>query len=290
MYQDILRIIHSSADMNFEDAASRLQNCIDADTNFLETLRQIETIPESIAHDSTEEKLFSKASDAALARAFRELGLNATVLRARGDSADVIAESPIYGYSLVADAKAFRLSRTAKNQKDYKVGALSRWRQESDFAVLCAPYFHYPMQTSQIFAQALRDNVCLFSWEHLIFLIEQGTRETARLNLSVIWNFCETYSHEVLCSDMSKCFLLKLSECVISVAEKTPLELATSFHTQISTIVARSALEKEFWTNEVEEIKTYSRERAISELIEEKKIFQKIGQIDRFIRGLQYGQ
>ena len=33
-------------------------------------------------------------------------------------------------YSLVADAKAFRLSRTAKNQKDFKVQAMDglAWR------------------------------------------------------------------------------------------------------------------------------------------------------------------
>ncbi len=290
MYKDILRIIHSSAAMSFEDAASCLQNCIDADADFLATLRQIEMIPESIEHDSTEEKLFSKASDAVLARAFRELGLNATVLKARGDSADVMAESPTYGYSLVADAKAFRLSRTARNQKDYKVAALSGWRQESDYAVLCAPYFHYPMQTSQIFAQALRENVCLFSWEHLIFLLEQGIRETAQLNLSVIWNFCETYSHEVLCSDMNKCFLPKFDECVASAAGKTLPELTTAFHTQILEIAARGALEKAFWDNKVKDIKAYSKKRAICELIEEKKIPQKIEQIDRFIRGLQYGQ
>ena len=66
------------------------------------------------------EKLFSKASDAVLSRAFREIGLKSTVLKERGDSADVLAESLFHGYTLVADAKAFRMSRTAKNQKDFK--------------------------------------------------------------------------------------------------------------------------------------------------------------------------
>ena len=64
-----------------------------------------------------------------LARAFRELGLKSTVLRERSDSADVIAESKFHCYTLVADAKSFRLSRTAKNQKDFKVTALSNWSE-----------------------------------------------------------------------------------------------------------------------------------------------------------------
>ena len=54
---------------------------------------------ESIAHDSTEEKLFAKASDAALSRAFRELGLKSLSLKERAGSADVLAKSPIYGDS-----------------------------------------------------------------------------------------------------------------------------------------------------------------------------------------------
>ena len=92
------------------------------------------------------------------------------------DSADVLAESPIHGYTLVADAKAFRMSRTAKNQKDFKVTALSSWRNDNDFAVLCAPYFQYPSKSSQIYAQALEKNVCLLSWEHFIFLINNQVK------------------------------------------------------------------------------------------------------------------
>lgn len=181
MYQDILNIIGTSANQEFDTVSARLQNCVNTDTDFLATLQEIGTIPEFIAHDSTAEKLFSKASDAVLARAFREIGLKSKVLTARGDSADVIAESPIFGYVLVADAKAFRLSRTAKNQKDFKVAALSSWRQDADYAVLCAPYFHYPSQSNQIYAQALQNNVCLLSWEHLIFLVQHKIRENRTL-------------------------------------------------------------------------------------------------------------
>lgn len=168
MYTDILGAISNAASMNFEDASALLENCVNEDATFVETLKQIGTIPEIFEHDSTEEKLFSKASDAVLSRAFREIGLKSTVLKERGDSADVLAESPIHGYTLVADAKAFRMSRTAKNQKDFKVVALSGWRKDSEYAVLCSPYFQYPSRSSQIYAQAIEHNVCLFSWEHLI--------------------------------------------------------------------------------------------------------------------------
>ncbi len=196
MFTDILANIRTTADVSFEQASLLIEQCVNNDDDFLETLKQIGTIPEFIEHDSTAEKLFSKASDAVLARAFRELGLRATVLKERGDSADVQAESIIHGYTLVADAKAFRMSRTAKNQKDFKVVALSGWRKDADYAVLCCPYFQYPTKTSQIYAQALTHNVCLFSWEHLIFLIENGIKESEMLSLASLWGFCNSYSHQ----------------------------------------------------------------------------------------------
>ena len=44
-----------------------------------------------------------------LARCFRMLGLKSKSVNERADSADVIAESVHYKYSLVADAKCFRI-------------------------------------------------------------------------------------------------------------------------------------------------------------------------------------
>ena len=119
-----------------------------------------------------EEKIFLKLSDIVLSKAFRYIGFNSCVLKERGNSADVYAESKKHKYSLVIDAKSFRMSRTAKNQKDFKISALSKWRGNEDYSVLCSPYFQYPINRSQIYSQSLEHNVCLLSWEHLIFLIE----------------------------------------------------------------------------------------------------------------------
>lgn len=287
MYTDILGAISDAASMNFEDASALLENCVNQDTTFIETLKQIGTIPESLAHDSTEEKLFSKTSDAVLSRAFREIGLKSTVLKERGDSADVLVESPIYGYTLVADAKAFRMSRTAKNQKDFKVVALSGWRKDSEYAVLCSPYFQYPSKSSQIYSQAIDHNVCLLSWEHLIFLIENGIKETTDFSFSPLWAFCDTYSHEVLHSDMKKCFISQFNATLLKLIELSNELLVNQLKRQIVTISERGNQEKLFWQEEIKKIECYSREEAISELIKAKKIHEKIVQIDTYIKGLQ---
>lgn len=282
----MVKYICEEADNDFEEASKKISRYIDNESNFIDILKQIGTIPESIEHDSTVEKLFSKASDAVLSRAFREIGLRSTVLRSRADSADVQAQSTFHGYTLVADAKAFRMSRTAKNQKDFKVVALSGWRNGSEYAVLCAPYFQYPSNSSQIYAQAIQHNVCLLSWEHLIFLIENNIKESSNLSFAKLWGFCDTYSSEVSCADSKKSFIAKFN---ISISELLTIpheNFALTLSRQREAIRERGEKEKKFWEEEIKNIQQYSRETAINELIKSKKITEKIAQIDVYIRGL----
>ena len=287
MFNKILSIIHNYRAADFDDNTMLLERCINNDADFTGTLRQIGIIPESIAHDSTEEKLFSKASDLMLSRAFRELGLKSAVIKSRADSADVIAESMWHGYTLVSDAKAFRLSRTAKNQKDFKVSALSAWRKDNDYAVLCSPYFQYPAKSSQIYSQALANNVCLISWEHLIFMIEHGVKETQKLNLSDIWNFSSDFSHKVLVSDMKRNFLHEFTSFLVKLLGTDISSFMASLNTQILAMTERSKVVKSFWLGRIEQIKHYSREQAVNELIRTLRIHEKITQIDEYIHGLQ---
>jgi type II restriction enzyme len=125
MFEKLIMHIFDVANLSFGEATDSLVAFIDDLDDIVSVLEQIGTIPEAIVHDSTEEKLFAKASDIVLSNVFRKIGLKSTVIKERLDSADVQAESLLYGYTLVADAKAFRMSRTAKNQKDFKVSTLS---------------------------------------------------------------------------------------------------------------------------------------------------------------------
>src|SRR6267154_2997957 len=102
------------------ELASEVQR--DGVTALIDHLRLCGSIPEQYGHDTSEEKLYSKYTDALLAAAYRYIGLTSVVLDERADAADVEAVGA--GYSLVADAKVLRLSRTAKNQKDFKIDAM----------------------------------------------------------------------------------------------------------------------------------------------------------------------
>ena len=289
MFAELLEKITSTASMGFGASTDLLIEYVNSTEGFMDILEQIGTIPESITHDSTEEKLFSKASDAVLARAFREIGLKSTVIRERSDSADVLVESPAFSYTMVADAKAFRMSRTAKNQKDFKVVALSGWRKDADYAVLCAPYFHYPNAQSQIYSQSVEHNVCLLSWEHLVFLVKNEVKESARLNFADIWNFGEYYSHKVLVADRKRCFLSPFTDKLISITGCDPNDFSGVLDGHIAAMRGRGETEKEYWKNERARISSYTRRQAVDELIKAKKIEEKISRIEQFMKGLPNG-
>lgn len=103
-------------------------------TALIDHLRLCGSIPEHYGHDTSEEKLYSKYTDALLAATFRHVGLTSLVLSQRADAADVEAVGA--NYSLIADAKAFRLSRTAKNQKDFKIEAMHAWKHGKPHAMV----------------------------------------------------------------------------------------------------------------------------------------------------------
>lgn len=252
-------------------------------------VKEIGTIPECIKASSSEEKLFSKSSDVILARCFRMLGLKSKAIAERDDSADIIAESLFHKYSLVADAKCFRMSRTAKNQKDFKVAALSNWRGgENEYAVLVSPYFQYPKAESQIYKTALDNNVCLFAWEHISILLNYNIVENENFSLESIWNSSLRLVRDSKLSyeNAKCCFLPQINTFV---AKKIGIEISKFLkilNEQKLVIVKRGSYEIAYCENKIETIKKYTHEQAISELIKETKLEEKISVINTYLSNL----
>ncbi len=160
---------------NFGAAVDRLENKIAGEINaagvppLLNHLRLCGAIPERYGRDSSEEKLYSKYTDIVIHRAFTAIGLSSNVLSERADSADVECACPEYEF--VADAKAFRLSRTAKNQKDFKVQAMDSWKRGRPYATVVCPAYQLPSRASQIYQQAASRNVFVSTYTHLCALV-----------------------------------------------------------------------------------------------------------------------
>ena len=147
-------------------------------------LRLCGAIPECYGPDTSEEKLYSKYTDAVIHEAYAAMGFTSVVLTERADVADV--ECVTDDYSFVADAKAFRLSRTAKNQKDFKVQAMHGWKHGKPYAMVVCPVYQLPSRTSQIYQQAADMSVCIATYTHLAVLVRYAQESTQSNTLGLV--------------------------------------------------------------------------------------------------------
>lgn len=284
-FEELKIELSDCSSLSFPDATQRLQERIYAldRAHTIQLVSQIGSIPEDIGHDSTEEKLYAKVSDVLLAKSLIEMNLEATVLTQRADCADVVAQSHYHRYSLVGDAKAFRLSRTARNAKDYKVNSMAIWKGDSEYAVLVCPYFQYPKSNSQIYKEALSGNIALFSWEYLYILLKEGIRESSSINLSALWNQSGIISKTTTVSNSKSCFLNQQNQNISKILKITPEKFYEYFNSVKELIVERGNTEIQYYEQEIERVKQLNREEAIAELLRNLKLESKIATIRGFI-------
>lgn len=284
-YTELRRLIKDKIDDNFVVASNELQQILfSIDTNdTIAIITEIGIIPEDIAHDSTEEKLYTKVSDILFAKALKEMDFEVQVLRERSNCADIIAQSKYHGYSLVGDAKAFRLSRTAKNAKDFKVDSMVHWRGDNDYSVLACPYYQYPKSNSQIYKSALDGNVALFSWEYLYILLSSHIKETPNFNLSDLWNQSAIIRRNVTVEESNKSFIRQQDSNLLNITGISEASFYQLFSQIKTTIIERGNCEIRHYEDEINRIRQLDRETAIEELIVCLKIDSKIDTIRTFI-------
>lgn len=242
-------------------------------------LIQVGIMPEVFDHDSSEEKLWSKFSDIVLAKSLELIGLPSEVLRTRGNSADVYSKTK--KYTLVSDAKCFRLSRTAKNQKDFKVKALDDWRRQDTYALLVSPLSQYPADKSQIYPQAFSQNVTLLSYVHLQFFIEKGIKG----NLEDLWKLPVYISKNYKKEDQKRghTYWHAVDAVVCKITGQSIETLAEYKKLEIEKTKEIGEEGINYWKSKIEEFKKLSREEAVRLLIKSQKIEQKIQTIKKAV-------
>ncbi len=284
-YTELRILIKDKIRENFVDASNELQQILFAiDTvDTIDIITEIGIIPEDIPHDSSEEKLYTKVSDILFAKALKEMDFEVQVLRERSNCADIVAQSKYHGYSLVGDAKAFRLSRTAKNAKDFKVDSMVHWRGDNDYSVLTCPYYQYPKANSQIYKSALDGNVALFSWEYLYVLLSSHIKETPECNLSNLWNQSAIIRRNVMVEESSKSFIRQQDSNLLNIVGISEETFNMLFSQVKRMIVERGNSEIRYYEDEINRIRQLDRETAIEELIDCMKLDSKIDTIRTFI-------
>ncbi|MFH2137429.1 MAG: HindIII family type II restriction endonuclease [Candidatus Omnitrophota bacterium] len=272
----IFEICHDNS-LNFiaksTEIEKRLNTCNDAE--ILLHIDHAGVIPECFDHDSTEEKVFAKYCDSLLARAFRIIGLDAHTIPERSDAADVIAKQD--QHTIVGDAKAFRLSRTAKNQKDFKVEALDKWRKGADYACLVSPLYQYPNSNSQIYEQAIRYNVTLLSYTHLAFIIRNKTALQRNDGLKELWDTPKSLT----ATKSAYTYWNTIDTKILQLLNKTSAEWKSFIDEQIKILPEKAKEQIAFWEEEKQRIGGLSHDKAVEELLKALKINAKIEIIKR---------
>lgn len=242
----------------------------------LDHLRLCSAIPESYGHDSSEEKLYSKYTDALISESYSWIGLQSIVLDERADSADV--EAVADEYSFVADAKVFRLSRTAKNQKDFKVEAMNTWKRGKPFAMIVCPLYQLPTRASQIYQQAAARNVCIFSYSHLAVLARLVETEG---NDAVIEHLHEIF-RTVQAMNPSKdanSYWQAVNRAILQYGDPVDDLWETEKIATIEGISVSKEIALAYYASQREAIMRLSRKEAIRQLIEMHKIDSRINTI-----------
>ena len=236
-------------------------------------LRLCGSIPESYGHDSSEEKLYSKYTDSLLAEAFSAFGLKSVVLKERADSADV--ETFAKSYSFVADAKCFRLSRTAKNQKDFKVQAMDGWKRGKPYAMVVCPIYQLPKRSSQIYEQASARNVCVFTYSHLAMLVCFSMVEGNTKTEELLYELFKTVSALNPSKDASS-YWLAVNRTMLGFSKKVENLWKAEKQATLESIAVAKEEALTYFANEREKIMRLSHEEALKELVRVHKIERRI--------------
>ncbi len=245
--------------------------------SLIDHLRLCGNIPESYGHDTSEEKLYSKYTDALLSIIYKQIGLESLVLKERADAADV--EAFAKDYSFVADAKSFRLSRTAKNQKDFKVQAMDGWRRGKPYAMVVSPIYQLPNTSSQIYQQATTRNVCIFTYSHLALLLNYSEIESKAKTQELLLKIFKTIS-ALNPSKRAVDYWLPVNNTMLVFSKKIEnlWKIEKIAAAQSIAIAKEEALT--FLAQEREKIMRMTHQQALNELIKVHKIESKIRTIE----------
>lgn len=264
---------------NFGDDYERLASELTEEVNqvgikvLIDHLRLCGSIPESYNHDSSEEKLYSKYTDCLLSLTYKAIGLKSIVIKERADVADVEAFGE--GYSFVADAKAFRLSRTAKNQKDFKVQAMHRWKHGKPNAMVVCPIYQLPKSQSQIYESATSSDVCIFTYSHLALLLSYSEIEGNKKAQELLYKIFKTVPMLSVSKNATD-YWLGINKTLLEFSPKIETLWQNEKLASLESITIAKEEDLTYLAKQRENIMRMSHDEALNELIKINKIDSKI--------------
>lgn len=116
--------------------------------------------------------------------------------------------------------------------------------------------------------------------------MQHNIKEYLDTNISSLWDFSYQFGKNEIFDNLKQCFLPEFNKSISKLSNQTTSDFESFLDDQIKDIKSRGKVEIAYWESEKKIILSYTRKRAIDELIKSKKINEKISQITTFISGL----
>lgn len=141
----------------------------------------------------------------------------------------------------------------------------------------------------KLYSKALENNVCLLAWEHISIMLDRDIKENEKFSLESLWNSSQMIARDktLAFANAKSCFLPKIDGYVAKKAGMTKKDFLSLLGDYKNIIINRGEIEIEYWNDCIVEIKRYTREEAIEELIKAKKLYEKISVISTYIEKLK---
>jgi len=264
---------------NFSENANKIEDDISKEIrdkgidSLLGHLRLCGVIPEYYKTDSSEEKLYSKYTDIVIHEAYKSIGFNSLVLKDRANVADVECVNDNYGF--VADAKAFRLSRTAKNQKDFKVQAMDGWKHGKPYAMVVCPVYQLPTNSSQIYQQAGERSVCVGTYTHLAVFSRYANASNPTNAMELLHQIFKTVESMNPSKD-ANLYWQAINRTILDFDKKIAAIWKEEKQASVESIQVSRDEALGFLASERERIMRLTKDQAIKEVLRARKLEHKI--------------
>jgi hypothetical protein len=278
-YDEMIDLLDDIEEYSFQKKSDVVQKIVynmNAD-QLQDYLSKCGVIPERFSHDSSNEKIYAELCEIIVASFFKQLGETASVLEKRSGSADVLASQN--QEHVVLDAKAFRLSRTALNPKDYKIEAINEWKDDHDakYSGLVGPLNQFPGSRSRLYSEAARYNVTLLSYGHLGYILKHRSDVNS---LEPLWtlgdNLMENYDVDEINGDV---YWDKVEDSMTNIVGDIQL-FNTAIKENMKGLEDQSQQQIEFWESKKDALRDLEKEELVQELIKAKKINKKVDRIE----------
>src|SRR5690606_32176896 len=171
--------------------------------------------------------------------------------------------------------KAFRLSRTAKNQKDFKVQAMHRWKHGKPNAMVVCPIYQLPRASSQIYQSATSSDVCIFTYSHLALMLSYSQIEGTEKAQELLYKVFKTVPLLPL-SKSATDYWLGINKTLLEFSKSIEELWQKEKQASLESIEIAKQEDLIYLAKQREKIMRMSHEEALNELIKVHKIDSKI--------------